>query len=215
MGEKIDFKRTLEHYRASRGTFRILDVPAQRYLMIDGHGDPNTSPEFAEALAALYPVAYTLKFASKQELGRDYVVPPLEGLWWAEDMDAFTTARDTSQWDWTMMLLVPDWIEAPLVAEAVARAGAKGRSSAERRPARLDDVRLERLEEGRCVQTLHVGPFEEEGPVLAQMHHTFIPDNGLRMTGTHHEVYFSDLRRTAPEKLRTLLRQPVEEADPA
>jgi hypothetical protein len=215
MGEKIDFKRTLEHYRATRGTFRILDVPAQRYLMIDGHGDPNTSPEFAEALAALYPVAYTLKFASKQELGRDYVVPPLEGLWWAEDMDAFTTARDTSQWDWTMMLLVPDWIEAPLVAEAVARAGAKGRSSAERRPARLDDVRLEQLEEGRCVQTLHVGPFDEEGPVLAEMHHIFIPDNGLRMTGTHHEVYFSDLRRTAPEKLRTLLRQPVEEADPA
>ncbi|WP_291798427.1 GyrI-like domain-containing protein [Brevibacterium sp.] len=215
MGEKIDFKRTLEHYRASGGTFRILDVPAQRYLMIDGHGDPNTSPEFAEALAALYPVAYSLKFASRQELGRDYVVPPLEGLWWAEDMDAFTTARDTSQWDWTMMLLVPGWIEAPLLAEAVARAGAKGRSSAKRRPARLDDVRLERLEEGRCVQTLHVGPFDEEGPVLAEMHHSFIPDNGLRMTGTHHEVYFSDLRRTAPEKLRTLLRQPVEEADPA
>ncbi|GAA2099703.1 GyrI-like domain-containing protein [Brevibacterium salitolerans] len=215
MGEKIDFKRTLEHYRASGGTFRILDVPAQRYLMIDGHGDPNTSPEFAEALAALYPVAYSLKFASRQELGRDYVVPPLEGLWWAEDMDAFTTARDTSQWDWTMMLLVLGWIEAPLLAEAVARAGAKGRSSAKRRPARLDDVRLERLEEGRCVQTLHVGPFDEEGPVLAEMHHSFIPDNGLRMTGTHHEVYFSDLRRTAPEKLRTLLRQPVEEADPA
>jgi len=203
MTDKIDLTKTLDSYRAKRGQFRIVEVPARRYLMIDGHGDPNTSPAYAEALAALYPVAYKLKFASKRTLDRDYVVPPLEGLWTAEDLDAFTTARDKSQWDWTMMLLVPDWIEADLVDGAIAQVAAKSP------PARLTDVRLESLDEGWCVQTLHVGSFDDEGPVLDRMHHEFIPSQGLRMTGTHHEIYLSDPRRTAPEKLRTILRQPV------
>jgi hypothetical protein len=200
---KIDLTKTLDSYRAKRGEFRILDVPDRQYLMIDGHGDPNTSPVYTEALAALYPVAYKLKFASKRELDRDYVVPPLEGLWTADDLDAFTTARDKSQWDWTMMILVPDWIDAELVDAAVAQAGAKNP------PARLDDVRLQSLVEGRCVQTLHVGPFDDEAPVLDRMHRHFIPSQGLRLSGTHHEIYFGDFRRVAPEKLRTILRQPV------
>lgn len=203
MTDKNDLTRTLDSYRAKRGEFRIVEVPARRYLMIDGHGDPNTSPAYTEALEALYPVAYTLKFASKRTLDRDYVVPPLEGLWTADDLDAFTTARDKSRWDWTMMILVPDWIGADLVDAAVAQVAAK------KRPARLDDVRLQSLHEGRCVQTLHVGSFDDEGPVLDRMHHEFIPSQGLRMTGTHHEIYLSDPRRAAPEKLRTILRQPV------
>ncbi|KAA9143504.1 hypothetical protein F6B41_20890 [Microbacterium lushaniae] len=208
MTEKIDLKKTLDSYRATRGEFRIVDVPDLQYLMIDGHGDPNTSPAYAEALEALYPVAYKLKFASKRELGRDYVVPPLEGLWWADDMAAFTASRDKSQWDWTMMLLVPDWIEAGMVADAVAQAGAKAP------PARLADVRLEGLSEGRCVQTLHVGSFDDEAPVLARMHEEFIPAQGLRVAGRHHEIYFSDFRTVAPEKLRTILRQPVTPRSP-
>lgn len=174
--------------------------------MIDGHGDPNNAPAYAEALKALYPVAYKLKFASKRDLGRDYVVMPLEGLWWAEDMDSFTASRDKSRWDWTMMIMVPDWTDQPMFDAAVEQAGAKDR------PARLGDVRLETLSEGRCVQTLHVGSFDNEAEVLARMHHEFIPDNGLRMTGTHHEIYLSDPRKTAPEKLRTILRQPVSAA---
>ncbi|QZY30743.1 GyrI-like domain-containing protein [Nocardioides coralli] len=172
--------------------------------MVDGHGDPNTSREYADALAALYPVAYGLKFASKRELGRDYVVPPLEALWWADDMTAFTSARDKSRWSWTAMIMTPDWVPADLVAQAVAKVAAKDR------PTRLDDVRLETLEEGLSVQTLHVGPYDAEADVLAEMHDRFIPDSGLRMTGRHHEVYLSDARRVAPEKLRTILRQPVE-----
>ncbi|MFV2198642.1 GyrI-like domain-containing protein [Nocardiopsis sp. LOL_012] len=203
MTNKTDFKKTLDAYRAEQGRFRIVQVPDLKYLMIDGHGDPNTSPAFTEAVQALYPVAYKLKFASKQDLGRDYVVMPLEGLWWAEDMAAFTTGRDKSRWEWTLMSMVPDWIDPDMFAAAVGKAGARNR------PARLGDVRLETLSEGRCVQTLHVGAFDDEADTLDRMHREFIPGHALRVTGRHHEIYLSDLRRTAPEKLRTILRQPV------
>ncbi|MEU3269250.1 GyrI-like domain-containing protein [Saccharomonospora sp. NPDC006951] len=203
MTDKIDFKKTLDGYQAQRGRFRIVEVPSTRYLMIDGHGDPNTAPAFAEAVETLYPVAYALKFASKRELGRDYVVTPLEGLWWGEDMASFTAKRDKSRWDWTLMIMVPDWLGDDMVTAAIEKAGAKNR------PARLDDVRVESLTEGSSVQTLHVGSYDDEADVLATMHEKFIPDNGLRMTGKHHEIYLSDFRKVAPDKLRTILRQPV------
>jgi hypothetical protein len=201
---KTDLKRSLDSYRARVGELRVLEVPPASYLMVDGHGDPNTSAEYADALAALYPVAYKTKFASKRELDRDYVVPPLEALWWAEDLDAFTSARDKSQWDWTVMLMVPEWITRDMVDDAVAAVAAR------HRPDGLDEVRLEVLEEGTVVQTLHVGPYDAEAEVLADLHHRFIPEHGLRMTGRHHEIYLSDPRRVAPERLRTILRQPVE-----
>ncbi|TIC85130.1 hypothetical protein E8D34_13765 [Nocardioides sp. GY 10113] len=200
---KVDLKKEIDAYRARRGEFRLVDVPPLQYLMVDGHGDPNTSPEYAAALAALYPVAFALKFASKRTLGRDYVVMPLEGLWWAEDMDSFTVARDKSRWDWTMMILAPDWITPAMVADALAAVAAKGAPDA------LGEVRLETLAEGRCVQTLHLGPYDAEGPVLARMHEDHIAAAGLRPTGKHHEIYLGDPRRVAPEKLRTILRQPV------
>lgn len=203
MTDKADFKKTLDAYQAKRDQFRIVDVLDMQYLMIDGHGDPNISPDYAEAVSALYPVAYKLKFASKRDLGRDYVVMPLEGLWWAEDMDSFTASRDKSRWDWTLMIMTPDWIDQHMFDAAIEQAGAEGR------PARIGDIRLESLSEGCCVQTLHIGPFDDEADVLARMHHEFIPDNGLRMVGKHHEIYLSDSRKVAPEKLRTILRQPV------
>ena len=203
MTDKTDFKKTLAAYQAPRGEFRIVDVPDMQYLMIDGHGDPNTSPAFSDAVEALYPLAYKLKFASKRDLGRDYVVPPLEGLWWADDMDSFTTVRDKSRWDWTMMIMTPKWVDQAMFATAVDQAGAKNR------PVRLDDVRLADLSEGRCVQTLHAGSFDDEAAVLAQLHDDFIPSNGLRVSGKHHEIYLNDFRRIAPEKQRTILRQPV------
>lgn len=203
MTNKTDFKKSFDAYQAPRDGFRIVDVPDMQYLMIDGHGDPNTSPAFTHAVEALSPVAYKLKFASKRDLDRDYVVPPLEGLWWAEDMDSFTVARDRSRWDWTLMIMVPDWIDQTGFATAVEQAGAKNR------PARLDDIRLATLSEGRCVQTLHVGSFDDEADVLAHMHHEFIPGNVLRMDGKHHEIYLSDFRKVEPDKQRTILRQPV------
>ena len=206
MTTKTDFKRSLDAYQARAGRFRIVEVPALQYLMIDGRGDPNTSSAFADAVTALYPLAYKLKFASKRDLGRDYVVMPLEGQWWAEDRDCFTTAREKSRWDWTLMIMVPDWIDRHMFDAAVEQAGAKNR------PARLGDIRMEWLSEGRCVQTLHVGSFDDEAEVLARMHDEFIPGNGLRMVGKHHEIYLSDFRRVAPEKVRTILRQPVSTA---
>jgi hypothetical protein len=202
--EKIDFKKTLDSYKAKSGEFRVLEMPSLRYLMIDGSGDPNTSPEYVAALEALYPVAYKLKFASKRDLGRDYVVPPLEGLWWADDMASFTSTRDKSQWHWTMMILAPEWIDRAMF-EATIAAIAKTNAA----PSRLGDVRLQTLAEGRCVQTLHHGSYDDEAPTLARMHDEFIPSQGLRMAGTHHEVYFTDARKTPTEKMRTLLRQPV------
>lgn len=205
MTDKVNFTKSLDSYLARAGEIRVVDVPAMRYLAIDGHGDPNTSPRYTEALSALYPVAYKLKFFSKRELGRDYVVPPLEGLWWADDMDAFTVARDKSQWDWTMMLMVPDWLDAEAFETAVEQVRATGRV------ALLDEVRLEILAEGRCVQTLHIGSFDDEGPVLDRMHREFIPAHGLVMDGKHHEIYLSDFRKVSPDRLRTVLRQPVRE----
>ncbi len=203
---KVDFRKEIETYSARKGRFSLVTVPAMQFLMIDGHGDPNTAQEYRDALETIYPVAYALKFASKRELDRDYAVMPLEALWSATDMDSFTTARDKSQWDWTLMIMTPDWITGEHVESARESVALKGTAPA------LGALRLETLDEGLCVQTLHVGPYDDEAPVLDELHHRFIPDSGLRMTGRHHEIYLGDPRRAAPEKLRTILRQPVAQA---
>lgn len=199
---KTDFKKEIRAYTARRGAFDVVEVPPLRYLMIDGHGDPNAQ-EYGDAVSTIFPVAYKIKFLSKKELDRDYVVMPLEALWWSDDMSSFTTGRDKSQWEWTALNMIPDWITDDLVDRALAAAADA--------PA-IGKVRIETLAEGRCVQTLHLGPFDEEGPVLARLHDEYIPAQGLRMTGKHHEIYLSDLRRTDPSKLRTILRQPVTDA---
>lgn len=200
---KIDFKQTLDSYKAKQGEFEIIDIPPMHYLMVDGHGDPNTSQAFVDALESLYPVAYKLKFASKNLLEKDYVVPPLEGLWWANDMATFTAMRDKSQWDWTMMLMTPEWITNDMFLDAVAKASEKNP------PKSIAKVRLETLSEGRCAQTLHLGSYDDEAPILEKLHSEFIPNHGYEMTGKHHEIYFSDFRKVSPEKLKTILRQPI------
>lgn len=204
----IDPKKTLDAYQAKRGEFRVVEVPPLQYLAIDGAGDPNTAPAYAEAVSSLFPVAYTLKFASRKEFGIDTVVMPLEGLWHAPDMESFTSRRDKSAWLWTMMIMVGDHITAEMFTDAVEAVAQKAAKKKEPLPA-LGSVRLETLDEGTCVQTLHIGPFDDEGPVLDDLHHRFIPENGLRMRGLHHEIYLSDPRRSDPAKLRTILRQPV------
>lgn len=201
----VDLRREIPSYRARRGRFDIVEVPPLSFLSIDGSGDPNTAPAYRGALETLYPVAYRLKFFSKRELGRDYKLMPLEGLWWADDMDAFSARRDKNQWKWSLMIAVPDWIGDDEVDGVRATVAAP----------RIDDLRFARFDEGLCVQTLHVGPYEAEGPVLAQMHDEFVPAHDLQLTGRHHEIYLGDPRRAAPERLRTILRQPVERLRPA
>lgn len=199
---KADLKREITTYAAPRGRFQLVVVAPARYLALDGRGDPNSAPAYRDALATLYPVAYRLKLTSKTVLDRDYGVMPLEALWWADEMDTFTSARDKSRWHWRLLNLVPAWLTAVHVAaalDAVARAG---------HAPSIADLRLEPLDEGLVVQTLHVGPYDDEGPVLAAMHE-YVASEGYALTGRHHEVYLGDPRRTAPDRLRTILRQPV------
>jgi hypothetical protein len=205
---KVDFKKELEHlYRPSAKAFTVVDVPPMQFLMADGHGDPNTARAYQEAVEALYAVAYKLKFMSKRQLEKDYVVPPLEGLWWAEDMEAFTVGRDKSAWDWTMMIMQAAWITSEMFVEAIQQV-----QKTKGLPA-LPGIRLETYHEGLSVQILHLGPYDDEGPTLHRMHYEFIPQSGYEMAGKHHEIYLSDPRRVAPEKLRTVLRQPVRSAE--
>jgi len=159
---KIDFKRELvECYRAEHDTPQLVTVPDLQYLMIDGHGDPNAAA-FAEATTTLYPVAYKLRAASKAS-GRDYVVMPLEGLWWADAMASFTDARDKTRWDWTLMIMVPEWITQDMFSAAIEQVNRNDSG------ARLDGLRLETLSEGLCVQALHVGSFDDEAALLERI----------------------------------------------
>ena len=199
---KVDFKKTLKQLYIPPKEFVVLDVPEMQFVMVDGHGDPNTAQEYKDAIEALYAVAYKMKFFSKKTLERDYPVPPLEGLWWAEDMTTFLTG-EKSQWDWTMMIMTPECISVDIFDETV-KLVRKAKD-----PASLDHVRLERYHEGLSVQIMHIGSYDDEGPVLDQMHSDFIPDNGFIENGKHHEIYLSDPRRVVPEKMKTVLRQPV------
>lgn len=199
---KIDFKKAMPAlYRAPSGTFLGIDVPVMQFVKVDGAGDPNSDPAYARAVEWLYSVSYAMKFAAKAKLGRDYVVPPLEGLWWADDHADFVRRRK-HLWHWTMMLMVPDFVDGSIYEAAVAKA----RKKLGELPASL---RLEQLAEGRCLQTLHVGSYDEEGPVLMWLHQEIMPAERVTFAGPHHEIYLSDPRKTKPEKLKTILRQPV------
>lgn len=201
---KVDLRRELVGYRARLGRFDLVTLPPRRYLAVDGAGDPNTSTAYADAVSTVYPVAYSLKAVGRARHGRDHVVMPLEAQWWADDPSVFTTRRDKASWSWTVLILVPDWLTDDDVAEARRAVAARGRGPA------LEALRVAVLDEGLVVQTLHVGPYDDEGPVLAQLHDEVLPARGLRPTGRHHEVYLGDPRRSAPVRLRTILRQPVE-----
>ena len=198
---KVDFKKTLAAlYAAPTDRFVSIDVPTLTFVKVDGAGDPNTIPAYRTAIEWLYAVSYALKFAAKG-LGKDYVVPPLEGLWWADDPADFV-ARRKDRWRWTMMIMAPDVIDRPMFDAAVAKAGRKLGPP----PATL---RLEPLAEGRSLQIQHVGSYDDEGPTLARLHGEVMPAEGLTFAGPHHEIYLGDPRRTAPARLRTILRQPV------
>ena len=200
---KLDLKKEYRQlYNPSSKQNSIVDVPEMQFLMIDGAGDPNTSVAYAEAIDALYAMAYTLKFISKMTDDVDYVVMPLEGLWWTPDMAEFST-DDKSAWEWTAMIVQPDHITAAHVATAADEVRKK------KDPAALDRIRFEPYAEGLAAQILYFGPYANEAPTIERLH-WFATDSGYQLRGKHHEIYLSDPRRTAPERLRTVIRQPIE-----
>lgn len=202
----FDFKRDRKDlYAPPTSGFVLVEVPPMTFLAIDGQGDPNVSAAYHEAVEALYTASYTVKFASKAE-GRDFVVGPLEGLWWADDPSVFVR-RAKADWAWTAMIRQPDWLTEAALQEALATAGRKKALPA------LGAVRIHRLEEGTCLQIMHTGSYDDEGPTLARLHDEEMPARGLTFNGPHHELYLSDPRRTAVEKLKTILRQPVRPRD--
>ncbi|WP_167148327.1 GyrI-like domain-containing protein [Actinomyces sp. ZJ308] len=189
-------------YLPTAADFTEVEVPAMTYLAIDGHGDPNTAPAYVNAIQALYAGAYAIRSVLKQRTGDDFVVGPLEGLWTSPNSSAFV-ALDKGSWDWTMMIPLPEAVSSQDVAEGLARAGCKKPGLP------IGELRELRFVEGRSLQILHVGTYDDEAPTLARLHDEVMPSLGLTWNGPHHEIYLSDPRRVAPEKMRTVLRQPV------
>lgn len=202
--KKIDFKKELKYlYGPRKNSLEIVDVPAMNFLMVDGIGDPGKAQSYKDALEALFGLAYTLKFMVKKGgMEIDYGVMPLEGLWWADDLSDFVNGN-RDNWKWTMMIMQPELITAEMVEEASAALEKK------KNPVALPLVRFESYKEGKVGQTLHIGPFTEEGPTIEKLH-AFIGESGFQLTGKHHEIYLTDIRRAAPERWRTVLRQQCE-----
>ncbi|MRR57833.1 MAG: hypothetical protein EG824_06435 [Deltaproteobacteria bacterium] len=201
--EKIDYLKQLKHlYAPSAKKVEIVDVPEMYFLMIDGEGDPNTSQAFKDAVEALFSLSYTLKFTVKKgEMGVDYGVLPLQALWWSDDPSAFSTGNKAA-WKWTVMIMQPEFITPTLVEEAAREVQRKKKLPS------LSLVRFEAFKEGKAAQIMHIGPFSEEGPTIEKVH-SFIENSGSRLIGKHHEIYLSDIRRAAPEKWKTIVRQPM------
>jgi Uncharacterized conserved protein len=215
--EKTDFRKDdRAFYTGKAGVWTLVEVPEWRFLAIDGEGDPNTARAYAEAVRALYALSYGVKFHAKAVRRRDHAVGPLEGLWWADDMETFIR-REKDRWKWRMMIRQPDWLDdADLAAvrEATLKKAAKAAGEGAD-PEVVARVEFWRYREGLSAQALHVGAYDEEGPLLADLHDRFLPENGLTPSGRHHEIYLGDPRRTAPAKLKTILRQPVARRDEA
>jgi hypothetical protein len=187
-------------YNASAKEAARVEVPAMNFLMIDGAGDPNTAMSYREAVEALFAVAYAIKFKVKKTLAIDFGVLPLEGLWWADDLAAFTSG-DKAKWKWTMMIMQPEFASAAMVRDTVAEVGKKKKLPA------LPLLNFKPFHEGQCAQIMHVGPFSAEGPTIARLH-AFIAALGGKPAGKHHEIYLSDIRKADPARWKTVIRQP-------
>lgn len=201
--QNYDIKKDKRSLYSAKKQFEVVDVPALNFLMADGEGNPNTSPLYKDVVQALYSTAYAVRALAIDEVGKKHTVGPLEGLWWADDMRVFTS-RDEDEWKWRLMIVQPDWVTDQLFKQGLENAIEKHDLAAG------DRIRFEEYDEGKSVQVLHVGPYDQEGPTIARMHGEYMSEHGLKPRGSHHEVYLSDVRRTDPSRLRTILRQPVE-----
>jgi hypothetical protein len=205
MAEKLDLKKQWKDLYTATAKPGFVTVPPLTIVSVAGKGDPNTSVMYQQAIEALYGVSYKVKFMAKKEQGRDYTVMPLEGLWWMADMSQFSTEHK-EKWLWKAFIVQPDFVTEKMV-ESACDATRKAKPSP-----MLDAVRFEHFEEGLSGQILHLGPFADEGPTIARLHE-FIRGEGRSFDGVrqkHHEIYLSDMRRTLPEKWKTIIRQPVQ-----
>jgi hypothetical protein len=201
--EKVDLKKEMKHlYQPPANRVVQVDVPEMNYLMIDGEGDLNGSQGFQDGVEVLFALSYTAKFMVKKgPQAVDYGVMPLEGLWWADDMAVFSI-EDKSNWKWTLMIMQPPYVSGELVETAIAEVKRK------KNPAALSLARFEALLEGKGAQTLHIGPFSDEGPTIQRVHQ-FIEECGCKPSGKHHEIYLSDIRKADPRNWKTVIRQPM------
>jgi len=202
MTEKIDLRKAYKNLYSAKAEPCLVEVPELAAFAVDGTGDPNGSQRFQDCVGALYSASYTLKFALKKARGLDWGVLGLEGDWWSDDMARFSMARK-SDWKWTLLIIQPDFVTEEEAAAAIGAARAKKEAS----PA-LGDLRFERRPAHQAAHILHLGPYDAEPPTIERLH-SFIEESGLRKSGLHREIYLSDARRSAPEKLRTIIRQPV------
>lgn len=193
-------------YTASDKSPKIITVPKMKYLTIDGHGHPDKSPAFQEGISALYQLAYTLKFMMKKmNAERDFRVMPLEALWWPPDGAAFLSAPD--DWNWTVMMAVPSFISPTYLQKAIGQL----RSRKEPPSPGLENVHIQEIKEGKAVQMLHIGPYNREEGTVNTLG-DFATDEGYALSGRHHEIYLSDPKRIAPEKLKTIIRYSITKA---
>jgi hypothetical protein len=200
---KLDLRKELKQFYTAKKKPSIIDIPPGKFLTITGRGEPG-GQEYQAALNALYGLSYTLKFKCKAE-GRDFTVMALEGLWWFDDEGVFSLedAPPRGDWNWKSMIRQPDFITEEMLEEIRPQVREK------RGLPEVDEVKLEAFHEGLSAQIMHVGPYSEEGPTIERLR-AFIAENGYVMRGRHHEIYLSDPKRTAPERWKTIIRQPVE-----
>jgi hypothetical protein len=202
---KVDIKKELKDlYASSASAISVVNVPKMNFIMIDGLGDPGKSKEYKDAIEALYSISYTLKFMVKKDKEIDYGVMPLEGLWWMDDMTQFT-AENKDIWKWTSMIMQPECISTDMYGSAIKKV-----EKTKKLPG-LAKARFESFQEGLSGQIMYIGPFSDEGPAIQKLH-KFLKNEGYSFDGLkqkHHEIYLSDFRKTAPEKLKTIIRQAV------
>ena len=202
---KLDLKKHhRELFNPPKHAFVEVTPPTMSFVKADGSGNPNTAAAYRIAVEWLYGVSYAMKFAAKDKLARDYVVPPLEALWWSDDAGSFTR-REKDRWQWTVMIMAPDFVTESIFEAAVTKTLLK-------RNDRPSSLRFEPYTEGRSLQILHIGSYDDEGPVLARLHDDVMPGLGVTFNGPHHEIYLSDPRKVEPSRLRTILRQPIRNA---
>lgn len=201
--EKVDFKKKLKHlYRPSSKQIEIVQAPKMNFILIDGQGNPNTSLEFKRAAEVLFSLAYAMKFMVKKgSIGIDYGVLPLEGLWWVDDMSEFDVSKK-DEWKWTLMIMQPTYVSKESFKAACEQVTRKKKLEG------LEKVRFDSFTEGESAQIMHIGPFEDEGPTIKKLH-DFVREQGYHLQGKHHEIYLSDIRKAAPEKWKTIVRQSI------